>query len=583
MPGRPGIRRNGLECEGATREFPEVLLTRPRSYWPAFMGLAAYSVVLALLAGETGFQADDWWVLSVPYWHSFPRSFWEYVVEFKRPLDGLPWVTLFPLFGFNKIAWNLFALLLLAGACLAMGMVLDRAFPNRQRFVAASMLFAFFLPTVCPLTYVLHMDNMWLCILLFWLSVSAFQHWTARPGKPWSGLVVPILLYYLATLAYDATNLLVFLVPLFVWPVRERTPDGVSDSVFLARLSSGIVAGFAAMICTRFILFGGGAVELHSLFPSPDLVWSYIRVLPLYLLEPFKAMSHDWWSLALKWGVLAFSGLLLLRRGDGGPTDAAAGKSQLLSDSGYILLWGSSVMVLGIVPYLMAGYGAGLGFHGQSRVYSSCSFGLAVLLGFLATAWRSRIILAATKIAAITLIFSMAEFQADLRHDWQASARINCRLWTSLSRQVPDVEPGTVFLFLDLQSYIGNRAIVFGGVHGLREFIRIFYHRKDLNAHYLYPYREDFPDTESRLATVTPKGVVARGLLPDNPIPLDRLLIVERQGEKLVLLDRLSSDDKKAAIRWEGVFSIRSNMNRIVRSRKGSASFSGVCCDWCGL
>jgi hypothetical protein len=253
-----------------------------------------------------------------------------------------------------------------------------------------------------------------------------------------------------------------------------------------------------------------------------------------------------------------------------------------LSDSTYILLWGSTMMVAGIIPYLMAGYGAGFGFHGQSRVYSSCSLGLAVLLGFLATAWRSRIVLAVTKIAAITLIVFMALFQADLRHDWQTSARINCRLWTGFSAQVPDVEPGTVFLFLDLQSYIGNRAIVFGGVNGLREFIRMFYHRKDLNAYYLYPYRKDFVDSESRLATITPQGVVARGRPPNDPIPLDRLLIVSREGDKLVLLDKLSADDRRAAVRWEGISSIRSNMNRILKSRERPKSFLGLCCRWCG-
>lgn len=553
------------------------------SHWAAFAGLMVYSVVLAVASGETGFQADDWWVLSVPYWHSFPWSFWEYVVEFRRPLDGLLWVTLFPIFGFNKILFNLFALTTLALGCLMMGTVLTRGFPQRSDFVTASMLFAFFLPTVAPLTYVLHMDNIWVCFILFWGSVRAFQRWAETPDPSWKGLILPVTLYYLSTLAYDAVNLWIFLVPLLVWPVRIR--HNAAEANFLFRLCIGIAVAFAGLMFTRFVLFSGGAIGLKSLVPPLKVVESYFAVFPLYLAAPFRSVSFDPGTLGLGALVLVMSAWLLYR-GDGlrttcgtraQPMEAGEGGLPWPGEGGIILLWGVTSIVLGVAPYLLAGYSADVGYHGRSRVYSSASLGVAIVLGFVVTAWTSSAVRYATKAVAVAAIVLMALFHADLRRDWQRATEINCSLWTSLSRQVPDVSAGTAFLFLDLQSYIGNRAIVFGGVNGLREFIRMFYHQRNLAAYYLYPTGDPTVGSESRVASASAGGIVPRGVLSTEPLPLDRLLIVAREGDKLVLLKGLSQGDGIAAIRWNGVSSIRSNMSRIVRSGKPHTPFRGIC------
>jgi hypothetical protein len=186
------------------------------------------------------------------------------------------------------------------------------------------------------------------------------------------------------------------------------------------------------------------------------------------------------------------------------------------------------------------------------------------------------------QLAAVVIIGLMATFHVDLRRSWQEAQRINCSLWTSLATQVPEVAPGTTFLFLDLQSYVSNRAIIFGGVNGLREFIRIFYHHSDIDAHYLYPATDTAHNVESRFATVSPKGVVARGTLPSEPTPLDTLLIVARVGERLVLLDGISAKGNLAAVCWRGVSSIRTNRDRIRHGSRPRKPFPGVCCRWCG-
>jgi hypothetical protein len=541
-----------------------------------FCGLAVYAVMLAWITGNTGFQADDWWMLSVPYWNRFPGSIWKYTVEFRRPLEGLPWLTAFPVFGFNRTFYNLAALLLLAGAALLFGACLTRAFPRRRAFVAASMLFWFFSPAICPLAYVFHMDNIWTCTLLFWGSVLAFQIWTER-GSSRSGLLLPVLLYYLSTLAYDAANLLLFLVPLFVLPCRRRNRNGVSERVFRLRLAVGMGVGFLALLVTRFLLFHGGAVALRSPIPKFKQLWEYVINLAPYMIAPFQSVSTDAWAIGAGCLVLMFAAVLLFSDRGPGPTMKNASGTSTKSDLFLILLSAAGLVLLGAIPYLMAGYGAALGFHGESRIYSTSSFGLAMLFGFVSTVWSRRNALTVAKLAAVIVLGFMAMFHTDLRRSWQEAENINCRLWSTLDRQVPGVAGGTSFLFLNLQSYLSNRAIIFAGVNGLREFIRIFYNRKDIDAYYLYPYQKGFADSKVMPAFVSARGVVARGVLPKKPIKLDKLLIVERVGTRLMLLDKISEADKMAAIRWAGVTEIQSNRKLILHSSRPHVLFRGIC------
>ncbi len=550
-------------------------------FWLAFAGLFVYALTLIAITGDIGFQGDDWHVFSVPYWHSFPGSVWVFARELGRPLEGLYWITLFEIFGFSKIFFHLFSLLLLAGACLLMGACLASAFAGKHTFVASSMLFAFFLPTVSSLTYVMHTDNSRLCLLFFWGSVLAFQRWAAR-SQSWVGLGLPVLLYYLAILTYDAAILLIFVVPFFVWPVRLRRRDRLSDGTLLFRLTAGILAGLVLFALAWVFVFRGGAVGLRYLVPPLGLAWSYLATLPLYVLAPFAAVSLDAWTWAVGLLVMLFVAALLFRA-DGHPgrdvQDEDGGREQGLW---YVALLGGGVLGLGMLPYLFAGYGAGLGFYAHSRIYSAGSFGLAMLLGLLTTAWKNRWLLLGAKLVAVIAIGLMAMFQMDLRKDWQESARMNCELWTSFIEQAPDVTPGTTFLFLDLQSYIGNRAVVFGGTSGLREYIRILYDRRDLNAYYLYLYSDEFVDSEGRLATASSAGVVARGSPRERPIPLDSLLIFQRQGAQLVLLDSISAGDRLAAIRWEDVSVIHSNPELILPASEAATRWQEVCCTWRG-
>lgn len=601
--------------ETGTRAYSEAAPGTKIIAWAA-AGLIVCSVSAALLIGDIGFQGDDWWQFSWPYWYSFPYSVWEYIKESRRPIEGLYTVLAFETFGLNRIWYNFSALLLSAGSCLLMGACLKKAFPGRDSLVALAALFAFVLTPLSNLLYLFHTDNSRLSVLLFWASVWAFQRW-AGVSLSWHGLIFPVLLYCLATLTYENTTFLIFAVPLFVWPIHTRDRkesatvqgdkpnrsesrcgslgeggDGLplhpqrahhaeawkpgeathelSDRSFLLRVSVGVMAGFAVFLLARFELFSGGAVRHSSLVPPLSLAWKYISNLALFCVTPFWNFSGD--RPAWAWGCLValITCGLLFRSARG---DSANGEKPVSWDrsSLYVALLGLAVLVLGMLPYLMAGYDSSLGFTSQSRIYSSAAYGVAILLALLFTASTNKKIRPVFKIAAVFVIALMAVFLMDLRKNWKEAAEKRNQLCVSLLEQVPDVAEGTTFLLLDLQWYLSDNsaqsAVVFQGVDGLGEFVRMLYNKRNLYAYFLYPNEQVVDHKEGRIASVSPEGLVARGSAIRPPIPLDTLLILKRQGPKLVLLDSICAADARAAINWKGVNVISSNRKLILPTR----------------
>ncbi len=467
------------------------------------------------------------------------------------------------------------ALLLSAGSCLVMGACLTRAFPGRKTLVVLAVFFAFLLTPLSNLIYMFHTDNSRLSMLLFWTSVLAFQHW-AGASKSWLGLTVPVFLYLAASLTYENATFLIFAIPLFVWPIHVGRGQNVSDQSFLLRLGAGITVAFASFVLVRFGLFAGGAVGHRSLVPSFNLVSSYVYNLALYAVAPFREISQDpaAWVWACPVALLAAALVFRASRDDSavseGPTCWA--QSPL-----YIASLGIALLVLGMLPYLLAWYNPSMGFTSQSRVYSSATFGLAILLALLFSASKDKRILFGTKVIAVGMIGLMAVFLADLRNGWQEAAARRATLLASLLRQVPDVRPGTTFLLMDVQSYVPkggiDRAVVFQGVDGIGEFVRMLYGKKDVYAYFLYSKNQVSNNTKGEWATVSSAGLTARGSAVRPPIPLDSLLILKREGTNLVMVDRLSAEDGSAAIKWNGTRSIHSSLELIL---KGSASNRGV-------
>ncbi len=259
----------------------------------------------------------------------------------------------------------------------------------------------------------------------------------------------------------------------------------------------------------------------------------------------------------------------------------------LKDDRSYLILLGVAILLLGILPYQLAGYGSiapkimdtvvvkwgivpqgntsWFNFNWSSRIYSAGSFGLAIILAALLTGWRSVMVKIISKATAVAVIGLMAMFHAGLSTDWKEAAHIRNELLSSLISQVPDVKSGTNFVLLDLESSQG-RAPIFRGWGGLKQLIRMLYDDQSLGAWYVYPYSWQWPNKLFNQAIITQYGFVSRGMEPDHPVPHDSLLILARRGSSLVLLDNLSSHDGWAptGVRWLGASSIHSNLDRVV-------------------
>jgi hypothetical protein len=551
-------RNSFVLCTGKSFNLPALV----------FGGLLVCSVSLALLIGDIGFQGDDWWQFSWPYWYSFPESLRQYVIESRRPVEGFYTVLAFELFRFDRFCYTVSALLLSAGGCLLMGQCVRRCFPGRDSFFVLTVFFAFLYPALSNLIFLFHTDNSRISVLLFWLSVYLFQRWATRSGS-WSGITVPVAAYVLATLTYENTCLLIWIVPGFIWPLRERLANGLSVKALFGRLFVAITAGFGTFLFIRFLVFSGGAVKGGSVMPGLEQISTYIHNLVRYTLIPFTELPAD--SLAWVWaGLVATVVAALLFASTKKDPDLDTPEHPPDQGAVYIAALAIGIVALGMAPYLLAGYNSGTGLTGQSRIYSSAGFGAALLLGLVATAWKRRIVLAVSKTLAVMALVFMAAFLAHLRVDWQNAAEKRDAICASLLEQVPDVAPGSSFLFLDLQSYLAangiHQAAIFQGVDGLPEFIRMLYGRRDIFAYFLYPDSPEYRDGKPREARASSNGLTVRGSAVRPPIPLDSLLIYKREGTKLLPVDKITADSHRALIKWDGVSSIASNPS-LVRPR----------------
>lgn len=564
-------------------------------YGLVYFCLIVYSFLVVLHTKDFGFQGDDFWYVSVP----FSRGYWpglkESLLVWNRPLGIFYAFTLFELFGFSRIPYLALDFLLQATTSLFLGIAIHKVFPQRRTLVFFSMLFSFFLLPSASSLSLMTMATARLGACLFWLSVIMFQRWAEKPS--WLRMVIPIAFYCLSIMLYDSTSLLIFTVPFFVYPVWHWGQDNPDSSfvevykrlfakirmvitgkeklssqvetAFLVKLAIGLLVCVSFLLIYLFILFPYGMERVNSSFNNLSLLPGYATALFQYVTVPFLSFPFDTYTHVISVVLLVALLVILFREH----------RSQSLSLSDryyswhlYAMIIGLAIVITGIFPFIVSRYGASLGFIGHGRVFFSAIYGIAILFSVALTLWRTDLLRRFFELTGILIIIASAAFLANLRLDWRSAARVNCNLWTSLIEQAPAVQNDTIFLFLNLQSYyqdgkivpIGNRATVFSSIEALPYYIQMLYGNDSLKAYYLYSSDMDqsILQTEGRIAIVTANGVIARNSLE---LPKDRIVIFERQNDRLVLVHTLTADDGKAAIIWKDeVNELVSNPDQII-------------------
>ncbi len=521
--------------------------------------------VFLYLTGDIGFQGDDWWIFGIPFWNSFPDSLIIYAKESKRPIEGFYWLTLYETFGLYEQAFLAGSLILLGLSCLMMTRCLLTAFPRSKEWAVMSGLLAFVITPLANLVYMLHTDNSRISCLFFWISVWFFQSWAREADKSFK-LILPIVFYCLATLTYENCALLIFSVPFMVLPVFGRHGGSRSKMRFLIKLGLATMLSFMIFLSIRFIVFGGGAVGHKSLTPPLELAFSYLSVFIQYVVLPVQSIRFDPGSLL--WACLyGLFSLMLLKWGSGGFLSSDERKDDVSPPDNFIwmILCSFSVFGLGMAPYLLAGYSPEVGFTSQSRIFSSAGFGAALIICLpLALLRGSKAMESAIKCSLAAFIFVNAFSQISLRSDWIQAKIHRDNITKSLLSNVPCVQDGANFLFLDLQYYLSNNAVVFQGVDGLNEWIKIVYGNRKVNAYFLYPFQEADRDMEKK-ASITRDGISARGSVMQGMLPLDRLILLERKADSLNTLRQISREEQKISAQWDGVEKIETNQDLIIK------------------
>jgi hypothetical protein len=545
--------------------------------------LFSYCVWLTFFTGDAGFEGDDWWILSRAYWNDYPNSILIYAKEFQRPVEGAYWMTLFELFGFNKIAFHFCSLLLLAGASILMGFCLFNAFPQRRPFYIFAPLLSFFMPMVSCLTYVMCTDNSRLSMLLFWGSVLGFQKWAMDFNKL-RNVTWAILLYLAAFFTYECSSFLIFAVPFLALPVYQRYNSNLPIKRFAVLFGIVICVPFLIAVVLRIFLLHGGAVGQNHLTPPINLIFGYLGLVPFYLAQPFRTIATNPGALfaGISIMLITFSILFFISR-----SELVHNKEETITNGfPYIFGLGLLIFILGMAPYQLAGYGnaaptlmdtlqykIGLAssestnwfnFNWSSRIYSAASFGLTIILALIFTGFRNRKLSIFSQIAGIAFIGTMAIFHTGLSTDWQRAAEHRSQLVKSLLSIVPEVKPGSNLVFLNLESYC-ERAAIFRGWGGLRELVKILYNEQNTGAWYLFPDKFRKPNQYFNQALVLKNGFISRGMDLKKPAPHDSLIILKRTENSLTIVDEISpqSDLVKTGIAWQGADLIKTNYDKI--------------------
>ena len=479
-------------------------------------------------------------------------------------------------FGLNRTAFHLASVFLHVLSGVVFGLCLLRAFPGRPLVAALATTMALALPTSTSFTYFAMGDPARLSMLLIWLSIYSFQS-SARKNFPPLTLGLSCALYVLSFTVYENGVLFMFVVPLFVLPIlleggRRRLDKLLVEPLF--RLGGGLFSSGLVILAYRYGLGFADTARGFKGVPTVERITDSLGAAWGYLSTPFLELSGEPWAVVFGLAVAAVVGSLLLTLARH-PARAAQGTVGFVQSGWYLALLGALMFVLGIAPFLLADVGgAETTWNAQTRLFSSAGYGIALLVAVIPSIAEGRLMSRLITVALAGVAGVWVAFWFELRVDWQQAADMHCRLWRGLLDQVPYVSADTTLLFVDLRHDHG-RVHVFAGSDSLLVLMQLLYKTPGMRGQ-IYAYhlerREIVGDNVKYHAAVTPQGVVTptSKYHVDRPLPLDSVILVSREGDKLVVTDRLTAASEEYAIHWRGVSELRTNPGRVRPSPAGA-------------
>jgi hypothetical protein len=220
-----------------------------------------------------------------------------------------------------------------------------------------------------------------------------------------------------------------------------------------------------------------------------------------------------------------------------------------------VFLIGLLAFALGVAPYLLTGYVPVWKYGPVARIYSSGVFGVVgILCWFLPRRGR---LWPVVRLVAAVWVGIMALFPITSRYDLQYVSRLREQFFTDLITQAPQLKAGTTLVLIDAYMEIGQAQTIAGSTH----FSRIFYD-PSIEAVNVIPRTY----TNGISAIINSKGIQISANVYRS---LDTVVILQRQGDHLVLVDCLQADAEQSISWGEGISEVCTNKDRIIPDPEG--------------
>lgn len=522
--------------------------------------ILSYSFIWVLITGNAGFTSDEWRMIGISYWYNFPAGIEEYLIVSGRPLQLFHHLVLFEMVGFIDSFSNMLNILIHMMSVVFFGIALWHVQPSNHILPTTAMLLAFFVPVLTSTLHQVQFSGSYVGMLFYWLSVVLIQR----------GILTEFRLYWvLSSLALTAsfygyenaialapvTAILALAVFLRIREVTFR-----SFTKLCIKLGFTIATPYILFLLPRYLLNYNLHVSSRT-DVTLDSILKYTTILPNYLAIPTEIQGVSYFTIGIMvlLGAIIFTLLIYTIR-------------YLSSDTidkfylfiGSLVTIGMMLIILGSIPFILAGYGASVNYGGGGRVFSSAIYGLIIIIAAIFTLVVKFKSLQLFFCASLTLWITLwVGYHLELSMQARSIEATRQIIYKNLLTVVPEVESNTSLLLIDFQTNEGQQPIL-GGTIGTQRMIEILYDDLTVQGYFVYTGIDPETATEYRSMIISNQGVSARGRTNEPPISHDQIIILQLDGTNVILVEELSANDRNITALWyDDIQSITTNNSLI--------------------